>query len=201
MTLHLTGTDYFEVIEDEAIDMTPAGWGASVALKSGSMGYLQVPSVAGLGASRFLDAVQSDGGAKYGYTEPGAGPATTSVGLLCRMYLGWKHDNEALKRGIAYLSETGPSLNNMYYNYYGTQVMRHYGGEEWDKWNKQMREFLVEAQSKEGPAAGSWFIPGDFGAEHGGRIYCTSMATMILEVYYRHMPIYGTKAADDEFPL
>ena len=26
-------------------------------------------------------------------------------------------------------------------------------------------------------------------------------STMILEVYYRHMPIYGKQAAEEEFPL
>ena len=33
-----------------------------------------------------------------------------------------------------------------------------------------------------------------------GRIYNTSLATMILEVYYRHMPIYEKKAATGESP-
>jgi hypothetical protein len=27
------------------------------------------------------------------------------------------------------------------------------------------------------------------------------MATMILEVYYRHMPIYGKQATTEDFPL
>jgi hypothetical protein len=89
----------------------------------------------------------------------------------------------------------------MYYNYYATQVMRHYEGEKWDQWNKVMRDFLVESQEKNGHAKGSWHFKGDHGAESGGRIYVTSMATMVLEVYYRHMPIYGKAAAQDEFPL
>ena len=29
----------------------------------------------------------------------------------------------------------------MYYNYYATQVMRHWEGEEWEKWNKVMRDY------------------------------------------------------------
>ena len=50
-------------------------------------------------------------------------------------------------------------------------------------------------------AKGSWDpVPGSHNGR-GGRLYFTSMATMILEVYYRHMPIYGEKAAEDEFPL
>jgi hypothetical protein len=89
----------------------------------------------------------------------------------------------------------------MYFNYYATQVMRHHEGEVWDKWNKEMRDYLVETQDKKGHQTGSWYVRGDHGAERGGRIYVTSMATMILEVYYRHMPIYGKAAAEEEFPL
>mgnify|MGYP001040963044 CR=1 FL=1 len=129
---------------------------------------------------------------------------TTAIGLLCRMYLGWKHENEALKRGVEWVSNQGPSMSggaNMYYNYYGTQVCRQFGDEVWDKWNSKMRDFLVNSQSKDGPAQGSWYFAGGHGAEAGGRLYNTSLATMVLEVYYRHMPIYQQQATKDEFPL
>jgi hypothetical protein len=79
--------------------------------------------------------------------------------------------------------------------------MRHYEGEKWDKWNVEMRDFLVNSQDKNAHQTGSWFMNGDHGSTHGGRIYCTSMATMILEVYYRHMPIYAKAAAEEDFPL
>ncbi len=193
-------------------DTSVVGW-QLMALKSGHMAYLQVPPNTIRGASNFLDIVQSDSGAKYGYTDPGAGQATTAIGLLCRMYLGWKRDNPALERGVKFLSQVGPSISergtgNMYYNYYATQVMRQYGGDKgdpqwelWEKWNTKMRDTLVALQAKEGPAAGSWFLNGDHGAERGGRLYCTSMATMILEVYYRHMPIYQKAATEEDFPL
>ncbi len=182
-------------------DTSAVGW-QLMALKSGHMSYLAVPGNTIVGASKFLDSVQSESGAKYGYTEPGASPTLTAVGLLCRMYLGWKRENPALTKGVEYLSATGPSKNNMYYNYYATQVLRQYEGEMWDKWNKEMRDFLVNGQEKAGHQAGSWHMGGgDHGAEAGGRLYCTSMATMILEVYYRHMPLYKEAASADDFPL
>jgi hypothetical protein len=166
------------------------------------MAYLRVNPATIAGASRFLDGVQSDSGAKYGYTSPGAGAGTTSVGLLSRMYLGWKKDNPALQRGVEFLHSAGPSSNNLYFNYYATQVMRHNGGEPWTEWNEKMRDQLVASQAKDGHQLGSWFVKGgDHGADAGGRLYCTAMATMILEVYYRHMPLYGKEAADSEFPL
>jgi len=64
-----------------------------------------------------------------------------------------------------------------------------------------MRPKLVNTQAKAGPDKGSWYIGGDHGASSGGRLYCTSMCAMVLEVYYRHMPIYKQDAADDEFQL
>lgn len=182
-------------------DTSAVGW-QLMALKSGHMSYLQVPGNTIVGASKFLDSVQVENGAKYGYTEPGASPTLTAVGLLCRMYLGWKRENPALMKGVEYLSSLGPSKTNMYYNYYATQVLRQYEGEMWDKWNKEMRDYLVESQSKEAHQLGSWHMAGDdHGAAAGGRLYCTSMSTMILEVYYRHMPLYKEAASSDEFPL
>jgi len=184
-------------------DTSAVGW-QIMALKSGHMGYLQVLPNTVRGASRFLDSVQADSGAYYGYSSPGKGSATTAVGLLSRMYLGWKHDNPALERGAEYLAKTGPSSNNMYFNYYATQVMKQYYGEdspEWKKWNVKLRDFLVNSQETKGHKFGSWNFKGGHAADRGGRLYNTAMATMILEVYYRHLPIYGKAAAKEDFPL
>jgi hypothetical protein len=185
----------------EAGDTSVVGW-QLMALKSGHMAYLQVPPGTVLGAIKFLDSVQSEYGAKYGYTGPGEGQATTAIGLLCRMYLGWKHDHPGLVKGVDFLDKTGPSPGNMYYNYYATQVCRHHEGEVWKRWNDRMHDWLVNSQEKEGVKEGSWYMKGgDHGTDRGGRLYCTSMATMMLEVYYRHLPIYRKQAAEEDFPL
>jgi hypothetical protein len=189
-------------------DTSVVGW-QLMALKSGHMAYLAVDPKTIQGAVKFLDSTQADGGARYGYTSAGQGEGTTAVGLLCRMYLGWKRENPALKRGVEILSGKGPIKDNLYYNYYATQVMRQYcgdpgteGHEMWEKWNTSMRDSLTSSQDKNGHQRGSWVMRGnDHGFVRGGRLYCTSMATMILEVYYRHMPIYGKQAATDDFPL
>jgi len=182
-------------------DTSVVGW-QLMALKSAHMAYLQVPPVTIKKAIAYLDSVQSNSGANYGYTSPGNGPATTAIGLLCRMYLGWKKDNPALQRGVAWLSNKGPSTGkaNMYYNYYATQVMRHWEGPEWKKWNEVMRDFLVESQATKGHETGSWYFGGQW-SDRGGRLYDTAMATMTLEVYYRHLPIYRTQSVEEEFPL
>ena len=183
----------------QAGDTSAVGW-QLMALKSGYMAGLSVPNDTINKATRFLDSVQVDSGSKYGYTSPGDGPSTTSVGLLARMYLGWKQDNPALQRGAEWLSQKGPSKTDNYYNYYATQVMRQYDGPLWKKWNAVMRDQMVNTQIQQGHERGSWFHNGPW-SPRGGRLYDTALSTMVLEVYYRHMPIYKAQAASKGFPL
>jgi hypothetical protein len=183
-------------------DTSVVGW-QIMALKSGHMAYLQVNPTVVKKSYLFLDSVQAHDGAAYGYTVSGDGEATSAVGLLCRMYLGWKKEHPALGRGIERLILKGPDKANMYYNYYATQAVFQYTGGDgslWREWNDKMRDFLVSTQTREGHEKGSWFLPGDGHNTTGGRLYVTAMATMILEVYYRHMPIYQEKALEEEFP-
>ena len=48
--------------------------------------------------------------------------------------------------------------------------------------------------------AGFWTKKVTF-KKKAGRLGVTSFATMILEVYYRHMPLYADKVVEEEFPL
>lgn len=189
-------------------DTSVVGW-QIMALKSALFAQLSVPALVFRRTSAFLDSVQSENGALYGYTfpldvpaaAPGDGAATTAIGLLCRMHLGWSKDTPGLRRGIQLLSESGPIPGNMYFNYYATQVLRHWEGPEWKRWNERMRDQLVASQYLKGHERGSWYMTErDVGALVGGRLYCTAMAAMILEVYYRHMPIYSKKTLEASFP-
>ncbi len=76
-------------------DTSVVGW-QLMALKSGRMAYLHVDPSVFVGATRFLDSVQTDSGAAYGYKDPGDRISTTAIGLLCRMYLGWGREEPAL---------------------------------------------------------------------------------------------------------
>lgn len=183
-------------------DTSAVGW-QIMALKSGNMAYLNVNGATIRNAIKFLDSVEEDSGAFYGYTGPGKGPGTTAVGLLCRMYLGWKKDHPALQRGVEHLAKLGPGPD-LYFDYYATQIMHHMEGDAWVAWNNKMKKMLLNSQAKEGHEAGSWFkdVNSGHGAHAGGRLYCTSLATMILEVYYRHMPLYrnqGGEGGEGEF--
>jgi hypothetical protein len=61
-----------------------------------------------------------------------------------------------------------------------------------------MRDFLVNSQSKrDDHDKGSWHFNEAYAAA-GGRLYCTAMSAMTLEVYYRYLPIYR-KGAEGDF--
>ena len=184
-------------------DTFVVGW-MVMALKSGSLAKLNVSVDSVKKATKFLDNVQVKNGygSEYRYmiNNERKSQATTSIGLLLRMYTTWAKTHRGLTDGVERLSAWGPSKGDIYYDYYATQVMHHYGGKHWKKWNDIMRDYLVDTQEKEGHAAGSWmFKHGRHGAAQGGRLYNTAMACMILEVYYRHAPIYkSNKVFEDE---
>jgi hypothetical protein len=179
-------------------DTSVSGW-QLMALKSGQMAGLDVPKKALDAAPRWLDRVMAPDGSGYGYDGPGNAPTMTSVGLLCREYLGWGPRNPGLIKGVQYLTSDDNSpqkmSSNMYYCYYATQVMHHFGGEAWEKWNPKMRDILIARQDKGTDRAhphqkGSWAPGADNINGAGGRVMMTSLSLLTLEVYYRHLPLY-----------
>lgn len=173
-------------------DTTVTGW-QLMALRSGQMAGLNVPSPTIILAWKFLDSVQGEQGAVYGYMDPAPRHSTTAIGLLCRMYLGWRPEHGPLRQGIAHVDQWGPSPEDIYYNYYATQLMHHWQATEWKRWNARMRDYLVRTQATQGHEAGSWYFDGEH-TRPGGRLFSTAAAIMTLEVYYRYMPLYETKA-------
>lgn len=178
-------------------DVSVTGW-VVMALKSGQMSGLNVPSATLKGAEKFLDACMTSDG-QYGYTDAAPNrPATTAVGLLCRQYLGWSPRNLNLINGVGHIKKDGRlpgQLRSIYYLYYATQVMHHMGGEEWQTWNPKMKQFLLSTQDKGNNPKfphqkGSWSPTGDPHGGAGGRVMLTSLSTLTLEVYYRHLPLY-----------
>ncbi len=173
-------------------DTSVTGWFV-MALQSGRMAYLNVPDQKLDGITKFLDAASHNQGSQYSY-KIGTAPTQpmTAEGLLCRQYLGWKHDDARLAAGTNYLLDfpIDYSDQNVYHWYYSTQVMHHMGGPAWEKWNTVMRNAIPKAQTKTGKEAGSWSPSGDRWGAHGGRLYVTCLSIYMLEVYYRHLPIY-----------
>ncbi|HEX7450273.1 MAG TPA: prenyltransferase/squalene oxidase repeat-containing protein [Pirellulales bacterium] len=182
-------------------DLSVVGW-QLMALRSAQMAYLKIPAETLTRTNRFLNSVQtSPSSGQYCYM-PGGHPSETMTaeGLLCRQYSGWRHNHPALNKGVQgllinHLPKSGRV--NMYYWYYGTQVMHHMGGDAWQKWNGALRDMLVAMQERTGHQDGSW-TPQSAHDPQGGRLYMTSLATLTLEVYYRHLPLYRGVAADHE---
>ena len=153
-------------------------------------------------AMKFLDSVAS-GSSKYmyGYSEASSKRASlTAVGLLCRYYLnGWGPNSAGLRDGVDYLMKEqmpGEKTFDMYYYYYATQVLHFMGGDAWLKeWNPKMRDFFIKTQVKDESKPnvnGSW--DADKGSWIGpscGRHGTTCFVLLSLEVYYRHLPLYG----------
>ena len=185
----------------DGVDTSVTGWFV-IALKSGEMGDLSVPSPIKDKVRRFLDNVVAPPrdderyveGSRYLYKvgDKYHRVSMTAEALLCRQYLGWDKFNGSLLAGVRHLGENPIDWNepNVYYWYYATQVMHHMGGDAWDGWNDVMRQAVPNQQVKTGREKGSWSPAGDQFGVSGGRLFMTCLCTYMLEVYYRHMPIY-----------
>jgi hypothetical protein len=187
-------------VPGEDSDTSVTGWYV-MALQSARMAKLDVPQAALDNINRFLDQVAIDGGKAYNYTiGTYSSPAVSAEGLLCRQYLGWKQDDPRLVEGVAALN-TNPinysgAERDVYYWYYATQACHHMEDKKpkhtiWSDWNRVMRQAVPEAQVKKGAESGSWDPDGDKWGSYGGRLYVTCLSIYMLEVYYRHLPIYS----------
>lgn len=191
-------------------DTSVSGW-QLMAMKSAEMSGLEVPASSYALVKKWLDHAQSPSQpAQYIY-RPGAkfehqrapSHAMTAESMLMRLYLGWEKEHEQIGYGADYLLGRLPTfgdaqhqVRDTYYWYYGTQVMFHVGGERWNTWNEAMKKLLTESQVASGPLEGSWDprapLPDKWGPA-AGRIYVTAMHLLMLEVYYRHLPLYTDK--------
>lgn len=197
-------------------DTSVTGW-MMMALKSGELAGLEVPSETYQKIDKWLTLSQQSPTQPHLYRYNPYAPDTpeqrhgrtasktmTSVGLLMRLYSGWRRDNSNFVRGADFLREHPPQigtprepLRDTYYWYYATQVMFHMGGDYWNEWNAKLHPLLVNTQIKQGPMAGSWDprgpVPDRWGVQ-AGRLYVTTLNLLSLEVYYRHLPLYEDTA-------
>ena len=178
---------------NEKADTSVVGW-QMMALKSGEMAGLTVPKASYDLVQKWLKSVEASQapGGRFGYTNRGATPAMTAEGLLCLQFMGESRNSPRMRAGADFVLNSLPEenqRNTSYYWYYATQAMYHMQGEYWDTWNEKTRELLVKTQHKSGGNAGTW-DPKDNWEKSGGRVYATSIKLLMLEVYYRHLPLY-----------
>jgi hypothetical protein len=173
-------------------DLSVTGWFV-MALKSAQMAGLEVPSDAFARVDAFLETVSHQDGARYSYLpKENAKRSMTAEGLLCRQYLGWPRSDARLIDGVGHLlaNPVKWSDRDVYYWYYATQVCHHMEGDFWTQWNAEMKRVLPGEQIKSGRERGSWDPEGDPYGFQAGRLYVTCLSTYMLEVYYRHLPLY-----------
>jgi len=184
-------------------DTSVTGW-YIMQLKAAKIAGLKVDTLSLEGAERWLNHVEVEKatrddpykGGTFGYTSnQGTYASITSVGMLGRIFLG--HNPETLRGGVKLLSKNLPNWDNpgagahdhpLYYWYYGTLAMFQVGGEDWKTWNEAMKKTLLDHQCKGGNNDGSWNPLAQDG-QVGGRVVCTALAILTLEVYYRYQKL------------
>jgi hypothetical protein len=122
----------------------------------------------------------------------------TAVAMSARIFCD-ASDSPLMKAGAELLAKKLPVWDeakgsiDMYYWYYGTLAMFQMGGENWERWNKNLKTVVIDHQrtDKDGCLDGSW-DPIDPWGEEGGRVYSTALMAMCLEVYYRYPRVFGT---------
>jgi len=173
-------------------DTSVFGW-QIMALKSAEMAGLKVPDATLSQARKWLQRVEGNGRnrGQAGYTNRNPKLEMTAEAMLCKAYLGAPRNDSTLRAGADHLLKNLPRKNQQtsYYWYYGTQIMFHLQGNYWKQWNGALQNMLIETQRTSGPAAGTW-DPRDNWERSGGRIYSTCMRLLMLEAYYRHLPLY-----------
>ncbi len=174
-------------------DTSILGW-VVMALKSAREVGLTLPANVQAGTLTWLSKVASGDSNGLACYQPGDGvtPTMTAEAWVCRQFLGAGGPGPASSEAASYLLAHGPNAEtyNLYYWYYGTLAMYQHGGDAWYRWNALVRDEITRRQVVQGHAAGSWAPdPSPYGVK-GGRIYCTALATLSLEVYYRYLRLY-----------
>jgi hypothetical protein len=188
-------------------DTSVVGWQV-MALKSAKDAGLGIHEQSFAGAQRFLNSVQLDPvgnesfgfiGTRYAYRpdRPKVTPATTAIGLACRICMGRSPFHPAVVTAVDRIVTEGHGGGDMYYNFYANQVVFQHGGAAWESWNQQLSKALIKSQNRRGHLEGSWHFDGadaDHGGTEGGRVYTTAMVCLCLEESFRHLPTFRINA-------
>jgi len=201
----------------DASDMSVTAWFIQ-ALKTARLASIRVDQSIYSQALAFVDSVTDKGAGKesngvvtYMFSRDqeyasNSHPALTAAGMMVRQFSGMGVRNHILVKGAELTKRLPPNWNNkdFYYWYYATYAMHNMGGEYRIWWNQKIRDVLLEHQSRDGDNAGSWDPKGDRWARGGGRVYCTALGALCLEVYYRYseaLNSFGTAPDLDELFL
>lgn len=177
----------------QAGDTSVLGW-QMMALHSAAAAGLPVASDAVAGARDWMERVSDPREPGLYSYRPGHRPTVsmTAEGMFIQQLLGVPRGDPRMQRSAAVLVEHLPQWRfaNTYAWYYATLALFHHGGRHWETWNAALKPALLGSQRRDGGADGSWDPDGEW-APIGGRVYQTALCTLMLEVYYRYLPMYG----------
>lgn len=193
------GWAYLYMKEGGHVDVSITGWQLQ-ALKACShtgLKYNGMTSCVNKGLDYLGKCQNANGG--FGY-ENERGPAggreyftLTGVGMLSNQMWG-KGGRSEVRKGAKYIRENtkfdyNTQDSDLYAHYYESQAMLQMGGDDWKFYNNLFRDQVLSNQEGDG----SWKQPGlgrDMGGNQG-RIYRTTLCTLMLEVYYRFLATGG----------
>ncbi len=174
-------------------DTSVLGWQV-MALKSASNAGVDVSLESFDAARAWLDRVsERSRPGLYAY-QPGDRPkaSMTAEGMFSQSLLGLPPTHRRMRDSADFILRHLPHWESdpaTYFWYYASLALFQHQGKEWEVWNKALTEELTTHQREDGRAAGSW-DPADEWSKIGGRIYQTALCTLMLEVYYRYLPLY-----------
>jgi hypothetical protein len=182
----------------QAGDTSVLGWQV-MALKSAQMAGVAVPEDAFAVAKDWLERVSTRRSPGLYAYQPGMPPTAsmTAEGMFTQLMLGLDPSEPRQQMSVDFVLQHLPDWHddpNTYFWYYASLALFQHQGPAWQIWNQALKRELVENQRRDGRAAGSWNPVGEW-AEVGGRIYQTAICTLMLEVYYRYLPLYNTTEA------
>jgi hypothetical protein len=173
-------------------DFFATAWSIA-ALKTAQWSGLRVPDTKLKLAGSYLDGLRAVDGAGFlrERRDGRADPTASAAGALSQIYLGRAMKQLELLQLVAGAAAQGPGLGGEFYqNLCMAHVMREVGGAPWIKFSTALRNHLLETQANDGPEKGSWYLESvGWGNHVGGRLFCTALATLTLESYYRFPPI------------
>ena len=169
-------------------DLTISGWQV-MSLMAARRNGIPLRSYTLPRAKSFVMSVREEDEWSFGYKTRHGEPTMDAIAMTLLLYLGQRLEYTPFLRGLDRIAERGPTLTNVYHDYYATLALHHARHRDWDQWNERLRNHLVSTQATRGHERGSWHFKDKWG-DVGGRLYTTAMSAMILEVYYRYLPLY-----------
>ena len=156
------------------------------ALRSCSNAGIEVPVKLMNDSVNYLVKCQNgDGGIRYSIQSgQTSSVALTSAGVACYLMAG-RYNDEHAKKAIDFLKKNldpkhTVGYHDYYTNFYGAQAMFQIGGDSWSHYYPAIRDRFVTQQASDG----SWR------GDDVGSTYRTAIATMILAMPYRYLPIF-----------